>query len=736
MSALDEEKTFTELQFVPLIVPDLSIRSTRKQLNFTTNSMHDWNMGYWNWKHQYRKRYSKKFLARYGFEPDVEGDSVGFDDTSFNAYMLAVDPDFKAGQSATTGMASPDMQMRYHLQNSGSPWSNRDSMLDMGGIMYHLDYVSYKEDGDPWTPDYHQIIIGHFSSGSGSTTIEITNLYGPNESLTVLYTRTSVGDDTEWFVHLVYSSSVPSGVVTTGMVTVTPIITLKEQGILIPETKGLRKMMRKLNVDADAFEETLMELDEDGQASIDNAYLVSGLPLRNPYEIFAKKYTPEEAERLPYGLLKEARDRNLDIGDAYNITEELASWWYYEHLREQSYLARGLFRSFAYYSGKMSETCVSKKNPSPRFLGNCVEDFEDNVGGNEADAGTLEDKNAPPIFGGLHITQGNLDIHYNYNVKVTTYQGRVRPDISDKRSQGTLHFSGTIIKSKDEDGDRDDKETWDSKGFDELKIQVQVDENSYQEMIITDYKCTYTLSGIKGEEKRIISPTLGYPPEEHKLIIPYFVLYHVRFTEYVTIYEHSLMFLAYAVKIVKVAFWKKFVGVLIAAVVCLVSYGSGCGIGALLYQAIIGYVVGQLVAFVLTMIDSEILQFVVQILGWMIQLYMGGFDFSAMTSEVWLKLAQQVGKMALGAFEAHLIKAEAERVAEEAAEERINEKMEYGDSTMSLSPATIMSAHQSFTEGAGVESYYNQALGNNLYNYDQYFDVTGEIDLRKQVVSG
>jgi len=753
MSSLDEEETFSELAFVQLNQTDLSIRATKKQLIFQKPTMQQYNERYWMWKHGYRKRYSKKFLARYGFEGESDGNSNGVDDAKLTSYMQSVDPLFDYAIGASTSLATPEDMMHYHLQNSGSSWSNRDKILDGNR---HLDYTSFKENGDPWEPNHHLHVVGRFTpvGGGAMTSIEITNLYGSNAVFKVQYKRTGA-EETEWFLHLAYASSVPQGTTTTGALTLTPIIPLKEQGVVVPETKGMKKMLRKLNVDADAFEEMLYETDEQGEASIDNAYLMSALPMINPYEIFPKVYVGKEAEALPYALLKEAETQQINpYGvsghtegltqevNIYTITPKMSEDWYMDHLREQAYLARALFKTFAYYCGEFSPECEDIKNTGPRYLGKCVNDFEGSVGPGKPpleDGFSLHDlADRASNYGGFEVHKGSMSMIYNFSVSVKTYGGRVRPDIKDKRSQGSFRYTGPMQTAKDKDGEREIYYMWTEEGSNiaELRIQVQIDETSYQEMVVTDYSNFIVVHGIAGSVTPAISVGMPFPAQENRLIIPYFVLYGVRFTEFVTVYEHSLCLMAYAQKVVVVKFWKKIIGVIIAAVICYFSSGTGCTFGVFIYQLIVGYLIGMLIQHIISMIDSEILKFVVQIIGWLIQLWMGGFDFSAMTTEVWLKLAVQVGTMAVKAYEAHEIKAAAGAEADRQAQERIEEKMSYGDSMMSVSPALDMSAHYSFTENISADAYINEALGSKLYNYDQYYDVDGEYELRKNVKSG
>jgi len=714
MSALDEKKTFTALSFMPIIEPDLSIHATKKQLTYTTNSFKEWNYKFWEWKHGYRRRYSEEFLKRRGFEPETTGQTIVFNELDYNNYMRQRCSDYKETLERTINVVSPDYQMRWFLQRNANSWSNQHSLMD---LIWKLDRVSFLDNNDPYEEDDESIIIGYFHnilSPSEKMEIDITNEFMHDDVLQVKCSHVNSLPG-EWFLYLERESSLPSNIISAGTAMLTPVLTLKENGVQVKETSDLKKMMRKLNVDADAFQETLDEKDDDGEPAVDNAYLMNGLPLRNPYEVKAKYYSAEQAENLPYKLLHRIRV-DQDSNEGYDVTEEIAEWFYTKHLREQAYLARGLFKAFAYYSGEVPEEATKRKASNSNYI-DYVNDFEDVAGSEDS---------------GMTFKSNHMSMRYTYNISVKTYEGKVREDVTDKRSQSTFHFSGKIISSpyeKDGKPHRSASYTDDYKGYDELKIQVQIDEDHYQEMLITGFKCVYKISG------RVFNRTLGYPIQENKLIIPYFVLYNNKFTEYVTIYEHSLMFMAYSIKVIVVKWWKKMMGILLAALMCVFSAGAGCSVATFVFQLVVGYVAGYLLGKLLEMIDSEILKLIVQIAGMFLQMYMGGFDFSSITSEVYLKIAVKIGTMAINAYETQRLKDLQAEKREMEAEERITERMDNIASMTQIIPAMSLQAHTGLNV-FGPDAFYAHSLGESLVNYDQYYNIDGEIELRKQVTAG
>ncbi len=396
----------------------------------------------------------------------------------------------------------------------------------------------------------------------------------------------------------------------------------------------------------------------------------------------------------------------------------------------------------------MDEECMEKKRWSTRYVGNCVEDFDAQIG--EVDEITPipgTDFTLPTMSGGIHITKSYFDAQYAFSVSVKTYPGKVRPDVTSKRSQGSFHFSGTIYSdkigedqdvAKDTHGKRTIQETADSEGFDKLVIKVQIDAEHYQEMIITDYLAGFLVDGVNGEKEHRMFYTMGYPPADNRLIIPHFVLYNLTTREYISIYEHSSVLFMYTVRVVKTAWYKPFIGLIAAAVFCLTGYG--CSVGMLILKMAIAFVVGKVMGMIMSLIDSDWAKLLLQaamIIGGVI--YGVNGDLSAISSEVYLQTAYELAQLGYGAYNIHNQKIIMEEQKQQRIEEAYDKRMEsIGnlDSQMALNVPMILDAHTSFADRTDVESYYSNAYGENLYNYDQFYNVDGVIDLRKQVSSG
>lgn len=778
MSGTTKKKTFTAMQFVDMLETDYSIRTAKKQLVWTTNSLAEFNFGYWQWKHDYRSRYSEKALLRYGFNPSSDGLSIEFNDDAIFEYMKEnIEPNILEVLTRTVSIATIEYQARYYLQRDGYDWTNSTNTLIHEGITYTLSYTSYKENDNPFLPDDTSIVVATFvDSSDNELVLEFENAFGNNIVFTVTY---SIIGSTDFYIYMAENTEELQYMYDTNFILMTPIITLKQDGKIVPEETDLRRMMNKLNISFSDFKESLEETDQDGEPLIDNAYIMNGLPLRNPYVYKPGLYSALDAERFPAALLiKMNKSKNseeyieyanwlisestLDFGevnssfyniynsftgaitqeqidDGYLLIPSVADSWYNEHVREQAYLARGLFRTFARYSDLYDDECTDKM--TTRYLGNCVKDtlVLDEEGQPALDelGNVINEKQISNTF-----TIEKLDMSYTYDVQVETFEGTVRPEISDRKSQGDIIYSGKLLSVKDDDGKRTTTYTSDfdppadpeeeQKVYveDVLTIKVQINETQYQVMTITNYSQRFTISG------RIFNNTLSSPVEEHRIALPYEILDEPRFTEYVTLYEHSFVMLAYAIKVVKIKWYERFAGIIIGALVCIFSGGAGCSLVSFVVSTIVGIAVSYVISIILEMVDSEILQLILGMAVSLAMMYLGGTDLSTLTAENYLKIATEISGKIYMNYQAEQAKIDAEIERIKQAEENIDEKIGMIDEANTLMPKAYMGAHFSSMDMYSPDAFYYQAYGETLFNFDHFYNVDAQIELRKQVTSG
>jgi large-conductance mechanosensitive channel len=942
MSFLDKKKTYTDMQFVNLTEPDLSIRDAKKNSMFTTNSMSEFNMSYFQWKSSYRNTYSPEFLIRYGYATSSEGNTKKLVDEEVVTYLEDNVPNYLSSQYNT--LVKPDIIvqfLQYMDLNYPMVWFNSIGYLYQDNEKYGLADIDYKLDDEG--EDDESNIVGTFicvtdedkddiqieTSNTLSETVCLVSKYNvmppkedtnPGEpensddkSITIVATKANVNNGEYAMFHVYQDGSTDSDEVTanfslkhicttddnfdsnieyydvdtdewkditddlripvdddgdnlinsldqdndntdtdddgindgadvdydgdgvddytdddkdddgirdeadadddgedgtddgkedqdedgivdkydldvdndgtneentkynglqlrvltkeyddndallyfginidssnvsitkdlaTGsiynnvdniayyiepsenlpeeLITIydnsslmTPVITLKENGVLVQETVDSKKMLNKLNVSASDFQESLSDTDDDGEPVIDNAYLINGLSPRNPYIVEAKTYDPKEAESLPIKLIdmlvKEQLVSGEDEDTSYTVTEEIADKFYTKYMREQAYLARALFKTFAYYAGNFSEEGTDRKG-SPNYIGPYVD---------EMDAKQIVFESTTAI-----------NQEYTFDIKIEIKSGLVRPNENIKK-QGIFYVTEHDIDTcpKDSEGNKIFPGCNSIENDDSLHIKVQRDEYTYYEMTITNYRCTFKISGHR------FHLHLRTSEAEHRIIIPYFVLYQTKFTEFVTIYEHSLCLISYAIKTIVVKWYIRFAGVLISLAITLITGGLGAGIGHILVDVVINVAI----TLIAEQLQGTSLGAIFNVLMAIVQLSGGSLDTLVESlSENFLQIAVQVGQIAQGFAEMKKQQEEAEKQALRDAEDSIEDRLENSQSSIVGMPVS-QQANYSYAESVSPDTFYNNALGVGLYNYDQYYAITESINRRISVVSG
>jgi len=490
----------------------------------------------------------------------------------------------------------------------------------------------------------------------------------------------------------------------------TPIITLKEDGELIQETANSKKMLSKLNISASDFHKTLSDTDDDGEPVIDNAYIITGLSTRNPYIVQAKGYDPKQAEDLPIKLIdmlmKEGLSEGSGADTSYTVTEEIAEKFHKKYMKEEAYLARALFKTFAYYADNFDLSYTDKKL-NPHYLGYCVNDID------EQDI--------------VFTSKTAIEQQYTFDIKVETFEGKVRPE-EDIKKQGT--FS---VVEKDNINVYDDwreafANTFTSNG-DVLTIKVQIAENLYQVMTISNYTCTFTISGHR------FTLYLRDNKNEHRLVLPYFVLYKLRFNEFVTVYEHSLCLISYAIKTIVVDWYVRFIGVILTIVSCLLG-PAGCAVGQLIIDIVVSIVTTIVVEVIMEALQGTVLGLIFQIGLAIFQISGGSWAaFTANFTENFLKLAIQTSQIVGGFVEQKHMQEKAEREALKSSEEQIEERLDNLDGSTLIRP-TDKSVEYSFIDSKSPDAIIANMLGASLYNYDQFYGISEVLDRKVNVVSG
>ncbi len=736
----DDQEYFGS-SFISIIEPDITIRATKKNIMYNAKlDLGQFNKEYWNWKHEYRKKYSEDKMISYGYKPIVGGASADESISNINEFMLGKDPNYGQALSTKTGYTDLYSTMANYLQWNGYAYSIKKQELNIDGTIYNYNYVGYLENPDPSLPDDYTVGVGTFTSPTGSVrTINFPNAFSGKEIFQVLYIYEDFEiESSEYYIFIDYIENVPFEVSSENSMVISAIVPIKERGIILEETSNMRLMLRKMGVKQDDFEEILEkqienedDLDVTETEAVDNAYVLNGLSLQNPYEILAKEYDSDAASQYLSGAFMRELDRQgfyEETGEGvgtYTVTAEVADEWRRDHYREQAYLAKALFMSFAYYANLINMDIYNSEGYSLHYVGNSVSDF--------TTSGVTGNHWYPTKDADIYIRSGWLFAGINFNISVVTKNGIVRADegVIDKRAQADFHFSGTRTSREDDEGERIREETWDSEGYDKLVIKAQKNETQYQEMTIIDYGVFYDF------EDTTFWTNMGYTKSESRMILPHFVMQDLRFTEFVTVNEHSFCVYAYAKTVVEFDVVGFIVDIIVGIALSFIAGPAGWAhlIGTIVKAVVIAFLMAQLYA----MIDNEIIKMAIGIAMTLYGMYTStGFDLSSITAENFLPLANQVYNISQKVDEiikVDEIKQEREDERNIETQEGLDEKISGMDEMMTIVPKMNMGAHYSYAEANSPDAYY-ASVYESLYNFDQFYNVDGEVELRKQVVSG
>jgi len=699
---LDKKTTVTDMQFINISEADISIKSAKKNSMFISENLRAFNFNFWQWQHEYRTRYTIDFLERYGYDIEQSGTYYGIDKDKAEDYLNNNITDFKESKQVYVQTPSIETTFYWYLDNTDDhDWSNKEHELYEDGetwTMFSVDYVD----------DTKEDIVASFHCESDTNkpdkTIETDNTFKDTLSFIASYYTNAGGD--EWYYYIEDVTTIDQDILTENTLETTAIVPLKIDNKLVGEgddqeekAHTLNKMMRKLNLSADDFEETLTQKDEDDEDIIDNAYLINGLSLVNPYIVEVKHYDAEDAQYLPVALMDliikegEAGEEDDDGGKYndrdFNVTDEIAEKWYNDHIKEEAYLARALFKTFAYYSGVINPDYIDKK-PNYWLVEDCI---LDDIDGTDASSAFVSDS--------------SLKFEYNFKIEVKKHHDdTVRPGETKKsQSKFFTEDDGTLV------------------------IQCQTTETVYQEMRITNYNSHFTISG-HSFDLNVFDTAL-----EHRIILPYFVMQKLRFREYCTAQEHSFCLIAYSIKTVVVKWYKRFAGVLIGAAMCLLGPGA-CTASMLIYNAVVGVATTLVMEYAMELIDSDIFKLVLNIGMSIYNMDFNGIYDLASLGENFLKLGPQVSKIMYNGYSQYQAIVGAEEKKEAIANENIDNKLSNYYESQGITAPMIMTQHHSFAEATSPDMIYAQMHSEHIYDYNQYFGFTDQLDRRLNVVAG
>lgn len=263
-------------------------------------------------------------------------------------------------------------------------------------------------------------------------------------------------------------------------------------------------------------------------------------------------------------------------------------------------------------------------------------------------------------------------------------------------------------------------------------IYYQISSVGYRRMVITNYAQTFRISGVD------FTAYVNSSREEGRLLIPLEVLNDLKFRDFVAVHERSFSLLVYSTETYTIKWYQQSIfRFIITIIVTWFSLGTATAIIDVIVQAAINMAVAYAIGLVVGMIDNEFLALVVTIALVLLANDFGSFDLDVLTVENYLPLANKIINQSSTIY-GDYVEGQMVKLQEEA--ERNKEQQEAWDAEMAGSGMTVtramMDAHYSYIDSHGPSAWVNQMLGDSLFNFDQYFSVTNEIEIRKQVTAG
>jgi len=523
----------------------------------------------------------------------------------------------------------------------------------------------------------------------------------------------------------------------------TPIVCLKRQNEIIADSNHTRKILRKYALHPDDLMETLENED------LDNLYLMSGAYFKDIYKLEPKTYNAEEAQNFPPAVLRRAKVSD----DEYTITEEIASWWKRRNRLKMSRYNKFLVDLLNYYGNTEKLMMIGEDSVSTYF------DFEtlDPVFSD----GEFDGPNGV-ILPSTRLIDGNYSKTSAIFVEDRPYEVEKTKDWFFQHQQGEPWMSTIISQDNDDfigcfhNWSIGDTYEYCIRGLDVLNLEegetltVKVkcssifvqhytdDGTPYyvetvikelvQKLHINHQRFTLNLSGkwtstsAKNNKGDDIYPLVPIPND---------MMNKLMFSTYSIVKEYGTMFIAYAEVTVNTHWYDKFLSLIISIVIGIFTFGIG-NIAIIIAQAVINFVISIVIQAVLKAIDSPLFNLIFELVS---MLY---GDFSALTNltaENFLKLATDITSFANDAmmYIKHKdSKDMQDELSREEAIDRINKLM---DTEKKIIPKADQTAMYSYVEQNSPEALYQSVL-NGPFNFEQLFDVSGELTRRVNVVSG
>jgi hypothetical protein len=698
----DDKKTFTSLTANDIFPKDTIIHTAKRSIMFGSGgNIGKFNNNFFKFKHKYRVRIPDSWMIKNGFDP-YTGSTIDKIKKKLLLKKIQDEYDKDARKIISAEVAAQKIyeQTEFWLEKNGYSWSSKNNTLYdiVTNTTYNKMNVSFKKNNDPKIPDNRNIIVAEFITDKQADPanpfpnplyIELPNEF-KKDAIYVQFESNKQNQSNEIYWYICDKQS-NKYLFESKNIIMSPVVALKEEGSFRfcsgnkeCGKQSVVKYLNKYSIDSSNLIKSLSKTDKDGQQIVTNAYIVTGMATYDPYIIDVGTFKSTDVQNLSPRLLK--RMQKSSDGAYYTVTKDVSDWWANINKRYRYAYARIIYDTLKYYGN-----------------------------------------------GSISINMAGMSITYNIYTSIEIKQG-----VIDEAYIPLKDINGNIIGKR---VNTNFALIYGHRRSENRQIKIQTSKNEYTVMTIKALNQYTYISGqwfvylnngtwSSSSDGKKPANVYHYP----RIIIPNEMIQFATFSQYSLIKEYGMHFLIYTEKTIVTKWWKKFIGLFIAILVCVVTSGSACGVVTILINFAISYAVNYFMGRILEHIHSPWARAIFQVGVILVQSFAGGISF---TSENFLSLATSVVKIGYNAYQ-------------EINQQKLRQELEYKalidsgksiDSSISdynsmreikqVVPAYDQSAHYSYLQSASPEYFY--ASQDAMYNYDQFYAVTEQLDYRVQV---
>ena len=274
-----------------------------------------------------------------------------------------------------------------------------------------------------------------------------------------------------------------------------------------------------------------------------------------------------------------------------------------------------------------------------------------------------------------------------------------------------------------------------------MYIRKQVDDTHYEEIYVSNFSQTWTIDSKEGVMS--FTSLLLYDDTDENAVqsrlIPTMHMYNnIIYRDWLGMHETGLVLLAFSVEVVKLKWWQTGIfKIIITIVVAYFTAGSGAALVEIITQAVINFAVAMVVSAVVGSIDNQFLQILIMVVA--AAFASGSFDFTNIGFDSFLKLAPDLLKAYNTSENLQLmeeLKEDKEKMDElDAENEELSNKVRdnEGISASDINVFDMTLANRSPNSSLMPEQFFYLGYGENMWNYEQLYDASAAISMRKTV---